>query len=49
MGSSVLLPPTLGPDVLPTAAVEGAGEGEEALVASWPIARQHPRGEDGTV
>ena len=49
MGSSVLLPPTLGHDVLPTAALEGAGEGEEALVAGWPIARQHPRGEDGTV
>ena len=41
--------PTLGHDVLPTAAVEEAGEGEEVLVAGWPIARQHPRGEDGTV
>ena len=34
--------PTLGHDVLPTAAVEEAGEGEEVLVAGWPIARQHP-------
>ena len=41
--------PTLGRDVLPTTAVEDAGEGEEVLVAGWPIARQHHRGEDGTV
>ncbi len=41
--------PTLASDVLSTAAVEEAGEGEEVLVAGWPIARQHPRGEDGTV
>ena len=41
--------PTLGSDVLSTAAVEEAGEGEEVLVAGWPIARQHPRGEAGTV
>ncbi len=41
--------PTLGPGVLPAAAVEEAGEGEEVQVAGWPIARQHPRGEGGTV
>ena len=41
--------PTLGPQVLPTAAVDHVGEGEEILVAGWPIARQHPRGEDSTV
>ena len=41
--------PTLGPGVLTAAAVENANEDEEVLVAGWPIARQHPRGEDGTV
>ena len=41
--------PGLGPRVLPAAAVEYAGEGEEILVAGWPIARQHPKGQDGTV
>ena len=41
--------PTLGPQVLPAAAVDHAGEEEEILVAGWPIARQHPRGEDSTV
>ena len=43
------LRPTLGPDVLPTAAVETVKEGEEVLVAGWAIARQHPKGRDGTV
>ena len=41
--------PTLNPAVMPAAAVEQAEEGEEVLVAGWPIARQHPRGQDGTV
>ena len=41
--------PTLSPNVLPTAAVEEVNEGEEILVAGWPVARQHPRGQDGTV
>ena len=41
--------PTLSPRVLPTAAVESVGEGEEVLVAGWPVARQHPRGRNGTV
>ena len=35
--------------VRPAAAVDGAAEGEEVLVAGWPIARQHPKGQDGTV
>ena len=41
--------PTLDSRVLPAAAVEDAGDGEEVLVAGWPIARQHPKGRDGTV
>ena len=41
--------PSLGPRVLPADAVEGCGDGEEVLVAGWPIARQHPRGRHGTV
>ena len=40
--------PTLPPGVLPAAKVEGAPEGKVLRVAGWPIARQHPRGEDGT-
>ena len=41
--------PSLAPHVMPAAAVECASEGEEVLVAGWPIARQHPRGQHGTV
>ncbi len=41
--------PTLGRNILTAVAVEEVGEDEELLVAGWPIARQHPRGEDGTV
>ena len=41
--------PTLNPAVMPAAAVEQLGEGEEVLVAGWPVARQRPRGQDGTV
>ena len=41
--------PDLAPDVLTTTAVYGLEEGEEALVAGWPIARQHPKGQAGTV
>ena len=41
--------PSLGPRVLPAAAVDYADEGEEILVAGWPIARQHPKGQEGTV
>ena len=32
--------PTLGPQVLPAAAVDHVGEGEEVLVAGWPTARR---------
>ena len=39
----------LDPRVLPAAGVDCAAEGEEVLVAGWPIARQHPKGQDGTV
>ena len=41
--------PTLPPDVLPAADVEKAPEKQKLRVAGWPIARQHPRGRDGTV
>ena len=41
--------PSLPPDVTPCADVEGLPEGTALRVAGWPIARQHPRGEDGTV
>ena len=41
--------PALSPDVLPTVEVETVREGKEVLVAGWPVARQHPRGQDGTV
>ena len=41
--------PTLSADVVPAAAIEGMGDGERVLVAGWPVARQHPRGQDGTV
>ena len=41
--------PTLNPRVLPTVDVETVPEGREILVAGWPIARQHPRGRNGTV
>ena len=41
--------PTLGSDVLTAAAVERVGDGDLVTVAGWPVARQHPRGRDGTV
>ena len=41
--------PGLGRNVLPTTAVYDLDEGAEALVAGWPIARQHPKGQEGTV
>ena len=41
--------PALSSQVLPAAAVEEKGDGEEVLVAGWPVSRQHPRGRDGTV
>ena len=41
--------PELTPDVPPAATIEGSGDGKEVLVAGWPVARQHPRGQDGAV
>ena len=41
--------PRLSAGVLPGAAVQEAPDGEEVLVAGWPVARQHPRGKEGTV
>ena len=41
--------PTLGPGVLRAADIESLPEGERVLVAGWPVARQHPRGMEGTV
>ena len=35
--------------VLPTVGVEWCGGDERVTVAGWPVARQHPRGRDGTV
>ena len=36
--------PNLPLDILPTAEVERLGDGEEVVVAGWPVARQHPKG-----
>ena len=44
-----LVRPGLGPDVLPAVDVERRGDDERVTVAGWPVARQHPRGRDGTV
>ncbi len=41
--------PGLGRGVLPTVDVERCGDDEWVTVAGWPVARQHPRGRDGTV
>jgi len=41
--------PTLSPDVLPARDIDNLPEGEKVLVAGWPVARQHPRGMEGTV
>ena len=41
--------PGLGPRVLPTVEMERLGDDEWVTVAGWPVARQHPRGRDGTV
>ena len=41
--------PTLPAGVPPTAAVAEAPDGTGLRVAGWPIARQHPRGQAGTV
>ena len=41
--------PSLPPGVTPCAEVEGMADGAALRVAGWPIARQHPRGKEGTV
>ena len=41
--------PHLDAGVLPTAAVEALPDGQDVRVAGWPVARQHPRGREGTV
>ena len=41
--------PGLGPDVLPAGEIEKRGDDERVKVVGWPVARQHPRGRDGTV
>ena len=41
--------PTLSAEVLPAVAVGGLDDGDKVQVAGWPVARQHPRGQDGTV
>ena len=41
--------PTLDAGVMTTAQVYDCADGQRIRVAGWPIARQHPRGQDGTV
>ena len=41
--------PTLAPDVLTCAEVERLDDGAPVPVAGWPVARQHPKGRDGTI
>ena len=41
--------PTLNDSVIRTSDVYDVAEEQEVFVAGWPIARQHPRGKDGTV
>ena len=41
--------PSLRPSVLPAAEVEKLDDGDDVAVAGWPVARQHPRGREGTV
>ena len=41
--------PGLDADVLPTSKVEGLEDGARVRVAGWPVARQHPKGKEGTV
>lgn len=41
--------PRLSKSVLCTSGVERLSEGAEVIVAGWPVARQHPKGQDGTV
>ena len=41
--------PSLHPNVLTAEEVDRLGDGNEVTVAGWPVARQHPRGQDGTI
>ena len=41
--------PRLSPEVMTCAEVERLGDEDVAVVAGWPIARQHPKGRDGTI
>ncbi len=41
--------PNLPSNVLCAADIDSLPEGEKVLVAGWPVARQHPRGMEGTV
>ena len=41
--------PKLSPQVLKTVDVETLAEGDQIMVAGWPIARQHPKGQEGIV
>ena len=41
--------PTLGRHIRSSVEVERLGEGAAVTVAGWPVARQHPRGREGTV
>ena len=41
--------PTLAPGVLTCAEVDRLDDGAPVLVAGWPVARQHPKGRDGTI
>ena len=41
--------PTLAPEVLTCTEVERLDDGAPVLVAGWPVARQHPKGKDGTI
>ena len=41
--------PHLAPQVRPCADIERMADGAPALIAGWPVARQHPKGRDGTV
>jgi error-prone DNA polymerase len=43
------LRPSLRPHIIKTDKVYSVPEGDTVTVAGWPIARQHPKGEHGTV
>ena len=40
--------PTLAPEVMTCAEVDRLDDGAPVLVAGWPVARQHPKGRNGT-